>query len=74
MTLRHIDDLLKHGDADLNLPRPGARPKGPDARLATRALVGDDIRTQGPDGGEAARAVREWLAHVEEGRIGRVRH
>ena len=70
MTLRLIEDLLKHGDADLNLPRPIARPKGPDARLAARALVGDAARTKGPDGGEAARAVREWLAHVDGGRIG----
>ena len=69
MTIRHIDDLLKHGDKDLNLPRPKAHPsmgKGFPEAPPYRPQPSHDPRKQGQV------LWWEWLEHVKAGRIGRL--
>lgn len=58
MTIRHIPDLLKQGDAALGLGQ---------GRRKARGVPSPAINH--PHGTEA-RAWREWLAHVVGGRIG----
>lgn len=71
MSLRHLPDFLKQGDAELALPRPR-----PEARL--RSLIGTALPDLPPAGDwgshDAAsageRAAAEWLRHLWAGRIG----
>jgi len=79
MSLRVLDDFLMRGDARLGLPRPGptAQIRGkmglqPDqaARAGVAVLRGAD--GGGGDGSDAnaSAAARDWLVHVEAGRMG----
>ena len=63
MSIRLIPDLLTHGDEALGLPR---------CRSNWIEPTGKPPRYEGPveQSHADALAVREWLAHVEAGRIG----
>ena len=64
MSLRPLPDFLKRGDRELGLGQPRRRAVHP-------GLVGSGEPL--PENGGTAREVellREWLAHVEAGRLG----
>ena len=78
MSLRVLTGFLTHGDAELGLPRPSPTvqmrgkmglPPGRTPRAAVAVLRGADGGGGGSDAGASA-AARDWLAHVEAGRMG----
>ena len=79
MSLRVLTHFLTHGDAELGLPRPGpaALMRGkmglpPDHSAGAGVAVLRGADGGGGDGSDASAsaAARDWLAHVEAGRMG----
>ena len=74
MSLRVLTHFLTHGDAELGLPRPSpaVQMRGKMGLPPDRS-AGDGVAVlRGADGGgaSASAAARDWLAHVEAGRMG----
>ena len=78
MSLRVLTGFLTHGDAELGLPRPSptVQMRGKMGLPPDHTPGADVAVLRGADGGgdgsdaSASAAARDWLAHVEAGRMG----